>query len=142
MRRRTSNQRMRDKVKRKIRRKKWKELRESLQHLSPKKRAFARSLIRPLIRHHNFVEDFFESRPMTPEEIAKCDEVKMPVKTEDIIPVQPMFAPSGTIKKSHMREDGIRVIEDFELKTVSVVSEDQLVDPRCRMAKEEDSDGK
>lgn len=61
------------------------------------------------------------------------------LNADDIVSTQPMAVPvvgvgfgaSGTIKKSHVREDGVRVIDDFDLKTVSIVSEDQLLDPRC-----------
>jgi hypothetical protein len=36
-----------------------------------------------------------------------------------------------------IREDGVLVIKDFNLVTVSLVSEDQLVDPHCRIREEE-----
>jgi hypothetical protein len=44
---------------------------------------------------------------------------------------------AGKIGDSCMREDGVLVIKDFNLVTVSLVSEDQLVDPHCRIREEE-----
>ncbi|RLC75749.1 MAG: hypothetical protein DRJ03_29775 [Chloroflexi bacterium] len=44
---------------------------------------------------------------------------------------------AGRIEDSYMREDGVRVINDFKLVSVSLVDEDQLVDPHCRIRNEE-----
>jgi len=80
------------------------------------------------------------------------------INADEIVSVQPMTAPvlggayermrppkiadapvgaAGRIEDSYMREDGVRVIKDFKLVSVSLVDEDQLVDPHCRIRNEE-----